>query len=66
MWRPYLNKNASLDPDNSVHTDGKDVRTKAPKESIKNFELQTFLANCSHRPGVYQMYDAQQTHLYIG
>ncbi len=32
----------------------------------RGFDAKSFLANCSQRPGVYQMYDEAGRHLYIG
>lgn len=61
-----MNKNASSEPNHSAQSDDEVARTKAPKESLTGFDFQSFLTNCSHRPGVYQMYDGQQKHLYIG
>ena len=34
--------------------------------STPEFDAKTFLASCSLRAGVYQMYDAKNAHLYIG
>ncbi len=61
-----MNKNASSEPNHSAQSDDKVARTKVAKESHTDFDSQSFLTNCSHRPGVYQMYDGQQQHLYIG
>jgi len=62
-----LKKTALTGP---VHTDDTcvdlDVDAAKAKKALKHFDSDSFLANCSHRPGVYQMYDHQQKHLYIG
>ena len=40
---------------------------KPPEKTNKPaFDSQSFLASCSQKPGVYQMYDANGKHLYIG
>ena len=61
-----MNQNALSGPNHSVHTNDEDAKIKAPKGTLKDFDPQSFLANCSHRPGVYQMYDEHKKHLYIG
>ncbi len=40
-------------------------KTKA-KPGKAGFDAKSFLASCSQRPGVYQMFDANKKHLYIG
>ena len=40
---------------------------KLPEKINKpSFDSKSFLASCSQKPGVYQMYDANGKHLYIG
>jgi excinuclease ABC subunit C len=40
---------------------------KPPEKTNKpSFDSESFLASCSQKPGVYQMYDANGKHLYIG
>jgi excinuclease ABC subunit C len=57
------------DTDNAKTTataSNKQAPAKKQKAVSKGFDAKTFLASCSHRSGVYQMYDANGQHLYIG
>lgn len=36
------------------------------KKTKQKFDSKSFLATCSQRPGVYQMFDSNHKHLYIG
>lgn len=50
------------DSPSTNQTANKTKQTKAKPA----FDSNSFLASCSQRPGVYQMYDAKDKHLYIG
>ena len=41
-------------------------KNKSADKSTSDFDSRSFLASCSQKPGVYQMYDGKGKHLYIG
>ena len=41
-------------------------KNKTTDKTTSDFDSRSFLASCSQKPGVYQMYDGKGKHLYIG
>ncbi|NNL56401.1 MAG: excinuclease ABC subunit UvrC [Pseudomonadales bacterium] len=56
--------NPSSDP--GTKSDDPASTVARPASEAQQFDAKSFLANCSQRPGVYQMFDHSGAHLYIG